>query len=102
MKTLALSLLLPVIVGPVTFATMQLLKRVSAWVDQQSPLLKRVAVAVIAFALTLIAKLTGVEIPCEADANCLALLDHDTVKAVVASALAFGLHSLKNATKKPE
>lgn len=101
MKLLALSLLLPAIVGPVTFVVMQWLKKVSAWVDAQSPLVKRSAVALIAFALTFLAKVTGVDIPCEADTNCLSVLDQDTVKAVVGTALAFGLHSLKNAAKKP-
>lgn len=99
MKSLALSLLLPLIVGPVTFVVMQTLKRLSAWVDGQSPTVKRFAVALIAFALTLVGKLTGVDIPCDADTNCLAVLDHDTIKALVAAGLAVSLHHLKKATK---
>lgn len=100
MKLLALSLLLPAIVGPVTFVVMQSLKKASAWVDAQSPMTKRMAVAVIAFALTFLAKVTGVDIPCEADTNCLADLDGDTVKAVVSAALAYALHGLKTMNKK--
>ena len=102
MKTLALSLLLPVIVGPVTFVVMQALKRLSAWVDAQSPTVKRFAVALIAFGLTLAGKLTGVDIPCEPEANCLVALDQDAVRAVVGAALAFALHGLKNAGKTPK
>lgn len=102
MKMLALSLLLPTIVGPVTFLVMQTLKKVSAWVDAQSPLTKRVAVALIAFILTLASKLTGIEVLCEPDANCLTTLDHETIKAMVGAALAYGLHSLKNAKKPTE
>lgn len=101
MKLLALSLLLPAIVGPVTFAVMQALKKVSAWVDAQSPLTKRVAVALIAFLLTLVGKLTGVEVLCAPDTDCLAALDHETIKAMVGAALAFALHGAKNAVKKP-
>lgn len=99
MKTLALSLLLPVIVGPLTFVTMQSIKRLSAFVDAQSPTVKRFAVAAIAFALTLVGKLTGVDVPCTPDENCLALLDQDTVKAVVGAVLAYALHGIKNAAK---
>jgi hypothetical protein len=102
MKMFALSLLLPTLVGPVTFLVMQSLKKVSAWVDMQSPLIKRIAVALIAFALTFLAKLTGVTIPCEPEVNCLAVLDQDAVKAAVGALLAYGLHFLKNAKKPTE
>jgi predicted metal-dependent phosphoesterase TrpH len=38
----------------------------------------------------------------QADVNCLTLLDHDTVKAVVAAGVAFLLHALKGAVKKKD
>jgi hypothetical protein len=54
--------------------------------------------------ITLIASLTGVPIHCDvqADVNCLTMLDHDTVKAVVAAGVAFLLHALKGAVKKKD
>jgi hypothetical protein len=100
MKSLALSLALPLLVGPLTFAVMQGLKRVSAWVDAQSAFVKRLAVAGIALVLTLLSTLTGVTIPCEAEVNCLAVLDHDTVKALVGAVVALAMHRLKVLSKQ--
>lgn len=99
MKTLALSLIAPLIVGPLTFALMQALKRLSVFVDALPPMTKRFAVTAIAVVLTFVARFAGVEIPCEADVNCLPSLTQDTVKAVVAAALAFALHWVKSAGK---
>ena len=95
MKSLALSLIAPLIVGPLTFALMQALKRLSAVVDALPPVTKRFAVTAIAVALTFVGRFAGVEIPCEADVNCLPALTQDSVKAVVAAVIAFALHWLK-------
>lgn len=97
MKSLALSLLAPVLVGPVTFLLMQYLKKASGWVETQPSTVKRLLVAVIAFVLTFLAHLTGVTLPCDVNSgiNCLATLDNDAVKALVASALAYLIHGTK-------
>ena len=102
MSGLLLSLLGPVVIGPLTFAAMQAIKGLNATVDALPPLAKRVAVAVIATVLTLIASVTGAPIHCDvnSDVNCLALLDQDAVKAIVAAGVAFALHGLKK-IKKP-
>ena len=104
MSSLLLSLLGPVVIGPLTFLVMQALKHSTTVVDALPPIAKRMVVAGIAVVITLIASLTGVPIHCDvaSDVNCLTLLDHDTVKAVVAAAVAFLLHALKNAGKKKD
>ncbi len=100
MKSLALSLLVPLLVGPMSFALMQSLKRLSAMVDALSPVAKRFAVATIAVVLTMAGRFAGVEVPCEQDVNCLPALTQDSLKAIVAAALAFILHWLKPKTAK--
>ena len=104
MSTLLLSLLGPVVIGPLTFLLMQGLKAGTTLVDGLPPLAKRLVVAGIAMVITLVASLTGVPIHCDvqADVNCLTMLDHDTVKAVVAAGVAFLLHALKGAVKKKD
>jgi hypothetical protein len=97
MQSALLSLALPLLVGPITFAIMQVLKTASAKVDALPSVAKRFAVAAIAVALTFGAKAAGVDLHCDlsTDANCLTALDQDTVKALVGAALAFGMHFLK-------
>lgn len=104
MSSLLLSLLGPVVIGPLTFLVMQVLKNSNTVVEGLPPLVKRMVVAGIAVAMTLIASFTGVPIHCDvaSEVNCLTLLDHDTVKAVVAAAVAFLLHALKNSVKKKD
>lgn len=101
MSGLLLTLLGPVVIGPLTFLAMQALKSVNVGIDALPPLAKRVTVAAIAVALTLVANVTGAPIHCDAnaDTNCLALLDQDAVKAIVAALVAFALHALKNVKK---
>lgn len=101
MKNMVLSLLVPVIVGPLTFAAMQALKVASATVDKLPPIAKRFAVAVIAVVLTVVGRVTGVDVACDAEAseNCLALLGRDEVKAIIGASLAFALHWVKNLPK---
>ena len=104
MTGLVLSLATPFLVGPLTFLAMQGIKAANAFVDIQSPWLKRVLVAAIAFGITLLSKVTGVEVACAADAatSCLDLLGRDEVKAMVAALVAYALHFLKNLQKKGE
>lgn len=102
MTGLVLSLATPFLVGPLTFLAMQGIKTVNVFVDMQSPWLKRTLVAAIAFAVTMAAKVTGVEVACSADAttNCLELLSRDDVKVMVAALVAYALHFLKTLQKK--
>lgn len=87
----------PLIIGPLTFVVMQGCKALSATVDALPPIAKRIAVLVIATALTLLGSWAGVDFQCSQDAatNCLATLDKDAVKAVVAAAISFLLHVAK-------
>jgi hypothetical protein len=100
---LALSLALPLIIGPLTFVVMQGLKTVSAAVDALPPTAKRFAVAGIAVGLSLVGQATGLNLACTPDAGttCLELLDADAVKAILSAAIAFALHWAKQQTKKP-
>lgn len=101
MTGLALTLLTPIVVGPLTFLAMQGIKATNALIDAQSPLVKRVLVAVIAVGLTNVAALLGVNVQCDPDTttSCLAALDKEAVKAMVAAAVAYAVHFLKNVKK---
>lgn len=103
MSKMLLSLLGPVLIGPLTFLVMQWLKRLNDTIDTLPSSAKRITVVAVAAILTLVANVTGIDLHCDAtaDTSCLALLDQDTVKALVASAVAFGLHALKTA-KSPK
>ena len=100
MTRLMLTALTPIVIGPLTFLTMQQIKKLSQVVDSLSPTVKRVVVMLIASTLTLLGSALGIDFGCSVDAgtNCLSTLDKDALKAVVSAALAFGLHYLK-ATK---
>jgi len=97
-----LTVLAPVIIGPLTFLAMQGMKRTSALVDTLPVNAKRVAVMLIATTLTMVGSATGVTVECDPDAavSCLETLDKDAVKAIVGSALAFALHAIKQARKQ--
>jgi hypothetical protein len=90
-------ILLPVIVGPLTFLVMQGAKAVSATIDKLPATAKRIAVLVIATALTMLGSWAGVDFNCDPDAavSCLDTLDKDAVKSAVAAILAFVLHLAK-------
>lgn len=102
MSGVLLSVLGPVVIGPLTFLAMQALKTTNAAIDALPPMAKRFAVAGIAIVLTLVANATGVQIACDVNAgvNCLELLDKDAVKAFVAALVAFAIHALKNVKKE--
>lgn len=101
MKNMLLTLLLPVIVGPLSFALMQVLKVASATVDRLPAMVKRFVVALIAVGLTLLGNVTGLNLHCdpEAGTTCLEVLDQDAVKAILGAGLAYGLHWLKRLPK---
>lgn len=97
MSKLLMPILLPVIVGPLTFLVMQGAKAVSATIDKLPATAKRIAVLVIATALTMLGSWAGVDFNCDPDAavSCLDTLDKDAVKSAVAAILAFVLHLAK-------
>lgn len=97
MSKLLLPLVMPVIIGPLTFVVMQGLKALSATIDALPPVAKRIAVMVVATLLTILGSWAGVDFNCDPEAavNCLATLDQDAVKAALATALAFVLHLAK-------
>lgn len=101
MTGLTLTLLTPILVGPLTFLAMQGLKATNALIDAQSPTVKRFLVALIAAALTTIGAALGINIECDAEAatSCLATVDKEAVKALVATILAYVIHAIKNAKK---
>lgn len=97
MSKLLMPILLPVIVGPLTFLVMQGAKAVSATIDKLPVTAKRIAVLVVASLLTMLGSWAGVDFGCNPDAavDCLATLDKDAVKAAVGAAVAFLLHLAK-------
>lgn len=101
MTGLALTLLTPIIVGPLTFLAMQGLKSTNAMIDTLPPTAKRFLVALIAAALTSIGAALGINIECDPEAatSCLATLDKEAVKTIVAAIVAYAVHALKNIKK---
>lgn len=101
---MALSLVMPVIIGPIAFVAMQGIKAASAVVDALPPLAKRFAVALIAVVLTLVGGATGVDLSCNPDAGttCLEVLDKDAVKAILSTGIAFALHWAKKQKDTPK
>lgn len=97
MNNLILSAAIPLIIGPLTFVVMQGLKALSLTVDKLPPLAKRFAVAAIAIVLTVVANAAGVNIACDPSGmqDCLATMDKDVVKAVLAAGIAYLLHLTK-------
>ena len=101
MSKVLLPVLLPILLGPLTFVVMQGLKALSAAIDRLPVTIKRFLVAGIAVALTLAGKAAGVDLHCdpEAGTTCLEVLDKDAVKALLSAAIAFLLHWAKAQTK---
>lgn len=101
MNRVMLTVLAPVIIGPLTFLAMQGAKSVSNLVDNLPPTAKRVAVMLIATALTALGTATGVAVECDPDAavSCLSTIDKDAVKAILGAGLALALHALKQTRK---
>jgi NAD-dependent oxidoreductase involved in siderophore biosynthesis len=97
MNRLVLTVLTPVVIGPLTFLAMQWLKKLSQKIDSLPSTAKRIAVMVIASTLTLLGSALGIDFNCSTDAtvNCLDTLDKDAVKAVVSAAIAYILHVVK-------
>ena len=101
MPKFLLPILLPVVLGPLTFVVMQGIKALSATIDRLPGTAKRFLVAGIAVALTLLGNATGLDLTCNPDAGttCLEVLDKDAVKAILSAAIAFLLHWAKAQAK---
>ena len=88
------------IVGPLAALTVQGLKGYLVWVDGLSAWQKRAFVAVTVTVFTILGQVTGVDFGLTGQSlDPLQDLDVETVKVVLGSALAFGLHALKKAVK---
>lgn len=102
LSSMALSLMLPVIIGPLTFVAMQFIKTASAAVDKLPALAKRFVVAAIAVVLTIAGNAAGIDLSCnpEGGTTCLEVLDKDAVKALLSTGIAFALHWAKQQAKE--
>lgn len=94
---IAVSLVVPIVVGPLSFVVMQGVKSLSAMVDALPPTTKRFIVAFIAVALTTLGGAAGIDLHCDPDlgTTCLEVLDKDVVKALLSTGIAFALHWAK-------
>lgn len=101
MKTLLLTSLIPLVVGPITFLVMQNIKHASRWVDSLPPAAKRLVVMLIAVGLTALGHAAGVEIQCDPTSgiNCLADLNKDAVSAIISTTVAFLMHQHRQLSK---
>lgn len=91
------TMLLPLVVGTLTFLAVQGVKRLSAVVEAQPPALKRILALGIAFALTWLAERVGAPSPCTvatAD-GCLQSLTPTAIQGLVGALVAMAVHSLK-------
>lgn len=102
MQKLMLPLIIPVIIGPLTFVVMQGLKALSATIDALPPVAKRISVLVVATLLTGLGTWAGVDFNCDPNGavNCLSTVDKDAVKAVLAAVIAFLMHFVKQQNNK--
>jgi hypothetical protein len=89
-----LPVLLPLLLGLAVVPAMQGLKKLSAWVEMQSPLIKRILVLALSAVATLLAKVTNLPVP-----DDILHMDGEMVTAILTALVAFATHAL---TKKPE
>lgn len=89
------------LIGAVVFVLHEQLQRAWAWLDAQSPLVKRVAAFLLAALLAPIATALGVEIPAACTgavvtaSDCLAAIaSKDWLAGAVGGAVALGLHAV--------
>jgi len=101
MNAMLIKVMVPVIVGPLSYFLMQWLKSVSGKVDALPPLPKRAIVLVLVSVITELAAISGIGSDCDGSSlsACLATLDQDALKAAVGAALAFGIHAVRKPTK---
>lgn len=97
----AFAFVIPMLLGPLVFLLVLLLKRTSSWIDAQNPAIKRVLVVAVAILVTAGANLVGQgsAISCDTNATdaaqCLSQITPDVLKAILASGVAYFLHYLK-------
>lgn len=86
---LLITSLIPVIAGALTSLAMTGLRKVSAWVDAQAAWIKQLIVVLIAFGVTQLGALLGLELPTNA-----LLWDGTIVETVITALLAFGVYNI--------
>lgn len=72
----------------------QWIKRQSAWVDAQNPLIKQGAIVLIATLVTTVSSALGAPVVCEEGINCLTQLDQGTLATLIQAALSLGVAKL--------
>lgn len=104
MDTLKLKLVeygFALIVGPLAALTVQGLKSYLVWVDGLSVWQKRAFVMVTVTVFTLLGQVAGMDFGIkDGDLSALMALDVETVKVLLASLFAMGLHAVKKMVKK--
>lgn len=88
----AAALLGPMIAGLLTVPVLQLLKRVSGLVDRSPAWLKQLLGVVIAYGITQLGAMLELVLPLD-----LNMFTGETVEALLAAAIAFGVHAGKRA-----
>ena len=87
--SLLLTALLPIVAAALTSTAMNVLKKVSAFVDAQAPVVKQIIVVVLAFAATQIAGVLGIVLSPD-----LLGWEGDTVNTLITALLSFGLYNI--------
>lgn len=97
-KLQALTLVIPMLLGPLAYWIIQTLKRNSQWVDNLSPLFKKGAVFLCVTGLVTLSNLGGIPINCNVDGNltdCVNQLSPEAVKVALGTVAAMLMHKVK-------
>ena len=95
----ALSLAVPLVIGPLAFALTQWLKRSIAAIDAARPAVKQAVVLALSFVLAGVVKMAGGYLPSLCDGGsdavgCLnAIADPQAMEVIVAALVAYALHA---------
>lgn len=81
--------LIPVFAGAVTSFVMTGLRKVSTWVNAQSSWIKQLIVLLIAFGVTQLSGLLGLQLPADA-----LMWGSDVVNTVITALLSFGVYNI--------
>lgn len=101
LKLKALEIGLGWIIGPLALLAMQLLKKYVAWVESRDAWTKRALVVATSAVLTALGAALGVDFGVsEGSISGLAMLEKETIVAVLGALVAMSLHALKSVVKK--
>ena len=95
----ALTLVLPMLLGPLVYIIIKNLKKASTWIDSQSPVIKRGLVFGVSSVLVLLSNRGGAPINCDVNATdiaaCAEQLTPELLKTLLGGGVALILHKLK-------